>query len=663
VTRPLAYLAGRLAGWQRVLVGLVGAALVPVMLVPVLPIWKIFLVAPQYREGLEMRIFVNDLQGDLRNINILNHYIGMQTVDPSVFPEFGYMPWMISAFGAVALLAALVGRRWLAFLGWAGFAVFGTVMMTHFASWLHEYGTNLDPKAALDFGAFTPPLIGTAHRGNFTIQSLPHLGGCILLGAGLLGPVLVGVDAWRFLRTRRPDRAGALAAAAAGFLLAAVPARAGEFTSYGKPPTPNPLQTAVAAAAPGDTVTIPDGVHRGQLVIDRPLVVRGSAAAVLDGEGVGSVVVVRAAGTVLSGFTVRGSGPELLFDDSGILVDEADGVRMEHVVLVDNNHGIYVRNAAGVVITGCRLEGRRGRVHEENHGNGIHLWHAPGARISANDVSGHRDGVYLSFAESARVRGNLFHGQDRFGLHSMYSQRNEIADNAFVRNTAGTALMFSNRMAMRGNLFLQNRGHRTYGLLLRDCSDSEFVHNRIVDNTIGLFLDGSNRNRFSGNVLSENGWGVIAYSSSENNVFTRNAFLSNDYQMSLDMRRTNNRLSDGGAGNYWSEARPYDLDGDGLGDAPHHPVGFFAFVSKQYPDLTVFSGSPAVVALDSAQRSLPALHPTEMADPHPLLVPPEPPPYRGPAVPGRRGRGNRPLVGLVAGVLAAGGTAALGLRR
>lgn len=661
----MTYAVGKLPVWQRLAVGAVAVALLPVMFWPVLPVWRIHMVAPQYREGLEMRIHVDDVKGDLRNINILNHYIGMKEISAENFPEFSYLPRTITAFGIVALMAAVANRRWLAFLGWLGFAVFGTLMMLHFAAWMHDYGTNLDPKAALDFGAFTPPMLGTKVRGNFVVGSWPHVGGVILVLAGLLGPVLAVADLWLLRRRRGAQSAGraalvlALAAVAAG----ALPARATDFVDYRQGPSPSTLQPLVAAAAPGDTLRLPAGVHPGQLVIDRPLVVVGGPDAVLDGQGRGTVVVVKAPGTVLRGFTVRGSGYDLLLDDAAVLLDEADHVLVEGLEIRDANHGVYVRNAAHPVIRGCRLVGRRGTVHEENHGNGIHIWHAVQARIEDNDVAAHRDGIYLSFADSATVADNLFHGQDRFGLHSMYSQRNVIIRNLFTANTAGTALMFSNRMLMEGNLFAHNRGHRTYGLLLRDCSDSRFVHNRLVDNTIGLFLDGSNRNVFTENTISESGWGMIAYSSSEDNEFTRNNFLDNDYQVSLDMRRTRNRLHRNGVGNHWSDARPYDLDGDGLGDAPHQPVGFFAFVSKQFPDLTVFAGSPAVVALDMAQRSLPALQLTELTDPHPLPQPVPVPPYAGPRMPGPAPATGRERVPLAVASLATAGVGLAVLRR
>ena len=68
--------------------------------------------------------------------------------------------------------------------------------------------------------------------------------------------------------------------------------------------------------------------------------------------------------------------------------------------------------------------------------------------------------------------------------------------------------MFSNRLTVERNAIYRNRGPRTHGMLLRDCSDGEFTDNRLVDNTVALFLDGSNRNRFERNLIQDNGWGV-----------------------------------------------------------------------------------------------------------------------------------------------------------
>jgi nitrous oxidase accessory protein len=259
---------------------------------------------------------------------------------------------------------------------------------------------------------------------------------------------------------------------------------------------------------------------------------------------------------------------------------------------------------------------------ESGEGNGVHLWTSADAEIADSDASGFLDAIYLSFAHRARVERGRFHDNGRYGLHTMYCQATALRDNLFDRNVAGIAIMFSNQLEVTRNRIVRNRGPRTYGLLLRDCSDGRFARNQLVDNTVALFLDGSNRNRFEHNLVQDNGWGVLLFSSCAGNVFAGNAFINNDYPVALDMRRSNNRFDDGARGNYWAESAPYDLDGDRVSDVPYSPVSAFAFVSKQYPDLSILAHSPAVAALAVAERVIPALRPSEVVDHRPMVVPP-----------------------------------------
>jgi nitrous oxidase accessory protein len=203
----------------------------------------------------------------------------------------------------------------------------------------------------------------------------------------------------------------------------------------------------------------------------------------------------------------------------------------------------------------------------------------------------------------------------------MYCQKNRLADNLFTNNVAGCAIMFSNHLRIENNDVFHNRGPRTYGFLLRDCSDGLFTNNRMVDNTIAIFMDNSNRNVLRGNLLQDNGWGVLMFSSCDGNKVYGNSFINNDYPVALDMRRSDNAFDDGERGNFWSANAPYDLDADGLSDVEYSPVGAFAFLSKQYPDLAILAKSPAVVALSVAERIIPALRPSEIVDRYPLLEP------------------------------------------
>jgi len=424
------------------------------------------------------------------------------------------------------------------------------------------------------------------------------------------------------------------------------------------PARPGEAAAAIAAAATGDTVTLGAGVHRGPLTVLRRLVLRGRPGAVLDGGGAGSVLHVAAPGTIVEDLAVRASGRRVLTIDSGIQLIAAPGSVVRRVRMDDVLYGVYIERSEGIRVEDCRLRGRVRPLQEDGEGNGIHLWYTNAPHLARNDVSGFTDAVYLSFVDGARVEANHLARNGRYGLHTMYCQASQLLGNRFEENAAGCAIMFSNRLRVLGNDFWRNRGPRTYGLLLRDCSGGEFEDNRLVDNTVAIFMDNSNRNRIHGNLLEGNGWGLLLFSSCAGNQVWNNSFAGNDYPVSLDMRRTDNRFDDGARGNWWSENTPYDLDADGVSDAEYSPVSAFSFVSKQYPDLAILAHSPAVSALAVAERVVPALRPSAAVDRFPLVTPVA---ARGTGAPLARGARSRTAAGAVIGfgALAVAGLAGL----
>ncbi len=185
----LKYLAGSFRGPERRLILLAALVLVPVFFLPVLPIWHMRMVAPQYREGLMLHIYTNSIRGDVAKINTLNHYVGMKAITAEDFKEFTYMPQLLTFFGVMALFAALVKRRWVAMVGWLGFTAFAVVMFRDYVEWLYRYGHDLDPRAAIKLGPFMPPLVGYQRMANFHVWSFPGLGTWLLGFAWLLGPI------------------------------------------------------------------------------------------------------------------------------------------------------------------------------------------------------------------------------------------------------------------------------------------------------------------------------------------------------------------------------------------------------------------------------------------------------------------------------------------
>ncbi len=188
------YLTDRFRPTERRLIWVAALVLLPVFFFPVLPIWMMKLWAPQYREGLTLMIYTNTIQGDLQSINTLNHYVGMRHITPDDFREFRYLPQALTFFGLMALVGALVNRRWVAFLGWLVFSGFAIYMFSDYARWLYEYGHNLDPRAPIKLPLFTPPLIGFKQMANFKVLSTP-MPGTLLLGlAWLAGPIAIWLE-------------------------------------------------------------------------------------------------------------------------------------------------------------------------------------------------------------------------------------------------------------------------------------------------------------------------------------------------------------------------------------------------------------------------------------------------------------------------------------
>lgn len=164
------------------------------------PLWQILMWAPQYPEGLEMKIWIDDISGDVKIISALNHYIGMKHIEVSMFPEFSYMKYIVMGLVGFGLLTALVNRRWILFAFVVLITATGMAALVDFYLWGYDYGHNLDPTAPIVVPgmAYQPPLIGTKQLLNFTAYSGPDIGGWIFLVIGLALFTVLGLEIFKF---------------------------------------------------------------------------------------------------------------------------------------------------------------------------------------------------------------------------------------------------------------------------------------------------------------------------------------------------------------------------------------------------------------------------------------------------------------------------------
>ena len=166
-----------------------------------LPMWEIQLWAPQYPEGLNMKIWLDHLSGDFDIINGLNHYIGMKLIKEEMFPEFQYMKYALGFLIFLGLLPAIIGRRLFLQTFVAALFLAAGLGLWDFYRWGHDYGHNLNPKAAISVPGMTydPPILGYKNLLNFTAYSGPDKGGWVLI---IVGGIIVALLAWELWRTR-----------------------------------------------------------------------------------------------------------------------------------------------------------------------------------------------------------------------------------------------------------------------------------------------------------------------------------------------------------------------------------------------------------------------------------------------------------------------------
>lgn len=202
--------------------GLTALAALLLLTVYALPLWRIALRAPQYPEGIGMRIRVSTVEGikpqDLDNLNALNHYIGMKPIHADAIPELRVMPWLVAGLAVFGLAAAVVGRRKLLAAWLAAFLALGVAGLADFYRWAWDYGHDLDPEAIIRVPgmSYTPPILGTKVLLNFTATSLPDAGAIACGVAFALGAAALWMSRRRSpatLATAPAPRAAGLAAA------------------------------------------------------------------------------------------------------------------------------------------------------------------------------------------------------------------------------------------------------------------------------------------------------------------------------------------------------------------------------------------------------------------------------------------------------------------
>ncbi len=609
---------------DRLWVGSVGLAIVLMIVSCFLPLWKMNLEAPQYPQGLVLTAYGNRMEGDLTEINSLNHYVGVKEIKPDSVFELKLFPSALWGTVAILIASALLMRpgwkRWLvAALLWA----FPIGLLLDLQFWLYNYGHDRDPTAPYRIEDFTTKVLGTTHVVNFTTRTMVSWGFVTMVAAALL--VTVGPQVARFLRDtwQNTGTPGAVAGIAGVLLLAGLAATAQPAAASVQQPS---IASLIAAASPGDTVIVPPGTYREQLVIDKQVTLIGEGRPVIDGGGTGDVVVITADGVTIRGFVIEGSGTNVSDEPTAVRLRGNNAV-VEDNIIRNVLYGVTLIQSEGHTVKNNQISSID-EFSTERRGHGVYLYSTRDNRIEDNIITRTKDGIFLGFAEFNTIERNTV-TDVRYGIHYMYADDNVFMDNSFTHSTAGGALMYSRRLRFERNEFGYNRSEASgYGLLFKDVDDVVMIDNLIHHNRLGITMEGAPHTPGSVVEITDNLIGfnqvAIELTSTTGAVFSGNSFVGNLGQVEGrggDIQK-NNLWSLEGRGNYWDDYRGYDANGDGIGDLEYRYEGAFDDLIQRNDAIRAYRFSPAQTALDLGAKWFPVYEPkTRVVDPHPLMSP------------------------------------------
>lgn len=356
-------------------------------------------------------------------------------------------------------------------------------------------------------------------------------------------------------------------------------------------------------------------IYKEHLVIQKPITLKGVGTPIIDGGQRGDVIKVNADNVTIEGLQIQNSARSSQVDYCGVHVKDAQFVTVRNCVFRKNQFSVMFQNCKNGLIANNNISSNI--TYNPIMGNAVHCWKSDNMHITGNNIGHNRDGIYLEFVNNSHIDHNTVSGCARYGLHFMFSHFNVYNSNRFNHNQAGVAVMFAHNVEMINNTFEFNRGTSSYGLLIKELQYSTIKWNRFLNNTVGLLIDGGSDLNVYHNVIKNNGWGMRLISASTNDTIVHNNFLGNTFDMTTNVSYNRNNVN----GNYWDKYEGYDLNKDGYGDVPFHPLSLFSMLAEQNENVLFFFHSFLMNLLDATEKVLPSITPDNYVDNYPHMNP------------------------------------------
>jgi parallel beta-helix repeat protein len=294
-------------------------------------------------------------------------------------------------------------------------------------------------------------------------------------------------------------------------------------------PIPTSIQSILNSSQPYDTIILEPCTYHERLVLNKPVHLVGAnrASTILDGQGLGTVILVNSSNVDIRGLTIKNS------DDLG--------------------WGIHVQKSSNITITGNTLVA-------SSDGDAVNLYRGNNVNITGNFITGNLYGVNATLSQRIRIAGNVVYN-DTYGVQLLSTGKSLVYNNAILACEEGVDLVSSSNNNVSQNLI---KGNQIYGLSFTANSTnptpSQFSHNNMI----------------TGNNFQRNNIGVSILNATGNWFYQNNFFLTNVTQVNLVAGSTvspnywdNSTRGGTVGGNYWDDYTGLDPNHDGIGDTAY----------------------------------------------------------------------------------------------
>jgi len=368
----------------------------------------------------------------------------------------------------------------------------------------------------------------------------------------------------------------------------------------------NVLQEAIDNAPEGSILKLPAGVYKGNLIINKPITIIGKEdGAIIDGEGNGTVIIVKSSFVTLKNLKIVGSGARHENLDAAIKITDAKQCEVSDCVIEDCLFGIDMQMVKNSIISNNKITSKNFELGLK--GDGLRLWYSNDNIVKKNSLIHSRDMV-VWYSHGNTIEENI--GEYcRYSLHFMYAGKNNVINNSYKYNSVGIFFMYSKDTIATGNTIKSSLGATGMGIGLKEVTNFTLKNNTVLYCAQGMYIDRSpfepdTKNWIEDNKILYNSEALHFHSLSEDNIIKNNKIMGNIEDIVNDgaaSRTYNNDISE----NYWDNYEGFDKDGDNIGDTPHKVYRYADQLWIYNPNVKFFYGSPVISLLNFLAKLAP----------------------------------------------------------